>query len=256
MILDRAGLVGNDGPTHHGSFDLAYLGCLPGLLICAPSDEVELRHMVQTVYQIDDLPSALRFPRGTALGIDKLNDLFDYGLEEMPAKGSVLPIGKGRIVRQDVNKAGTKKVAILSIGTRLAPAVEAARALEATYPELSVTVADARWMKPLDTSLVSKLASEHEVLVTVEEGSIGGFGDHVLHYLALSGALDNGSVKVRPMVLPDKYIEAGSQGEQYEEAGLSQRFIEGTVLKLLGIGKMRTNVDVIDDAPSVAGMDE
>uniref|UniRef100_A0A7S0HD10 1-deoxy-D-xylulose-5-phosphate synthase n=1 Tax=Phaeocystis antarctica TaxID=33657 RepID=A0A7S0HD10_9EUKA len=235
FILDRAGLVGNDGPTHHGSFDLAYLGCIPGLAILAPSDEVELKNMVQTVYEMDDRPSCLRYPRGSALGVEKLNDLFGYDLEEVPERGEVLPIGKGRIIKtmpEGVEKGA--RVAILSIGTRLAPAVEAARAVEASDATIGVTVADARWMKPLDTDLVAKLVAEHDVLITIEEGSIGGFGDHVLHYLALNGMLDNGSIKVRPMVLPDKYFEAGTQAEQYEEAGLNARYIEATALKLLG----------------------
>jgi len=233
FILDRAGLVGNDGPTHHGSFDLAYLGCIPQLMILAPSDEVELKHMMQTVYEIDSLPTCLRYPRGSALGLEKLNDLFGYGLDEYPAMGTALPVGKGRIVKPP-REGASSKVAVLSLGTRLSHAVEAARRLEAADEGLGVTVADARWMKPLDTALVSQLAEEHDVLITVEEGSIGGFGDHVLHYLALSGALDDGNVKVRPMVLPDTYIEAGTQTEQYEEAGLTSKFIEGTVLKLLG----------------------
>jgi len=235
FILDRAGLVGNDGPTHHGSFDLAYLGCIPGLAILAPSDEVELKNMVQTVYAMDDRPSCLRYPRGSALGIDKLNDLFGYGIDAVPEMGEVLPVGKGRVIKpmpEGVKKGS--RVAILSIGTRLAPAVEAARAVEAGDSTVGVTVADARWMKPLDTELVSKLASEHDVLITIEEGSIGGFGDHVLHYLALNGLLDDGKIKVRPMVLPDKYFEAGTQAEQYEEAGLNARYIEATALKLLG----------------------
>ena len=156
---------------------------------------------------------------------------------EMPAKGTALPVGKGRIIRE-ASADVASRVAILSIGTRLAPSVEAARALEEANPEIGVTVADARWMKPLDTDLIRDLATSHSVLVTVEEGSIGGFGDHVLHFLALDGLLDEGTVKVRPMVLPDKYIEAGSQGEQYEEAGLSKGFIQNTVLKLLGIGTL------------------
>ena len=238
MILDRAGLVGNDGPTHHGSFDLAYLGCIPRLVICAPSDELELRNMVQTVYQLDSVPSCLRFPRGSALGLEKLNDLFDYGLEELPAKGIALPVGKGRIIKE-ARADAKQKACIFSIGTRLAPAVIAARAIEAEHPDISVTVADARWMKPLDTELIDELAKEHSVMVTVEEGSIGGFGDHVLHYLALQGALDDGNLKVRPMVLPDKYIETGSQNEQYEEAGLNDFFIEKTVLKLCGVSNIR-----------------
>jgi len=233
FILDRAGLVGNDGPTHHGSFDLAYLGCIPNIVICAPSDEVELRNMVQTIYELDTLPSALRFPRGSGLGLEKLNDLFGYDLATMPARGTSLPVGKGRIIRE-ARSSMTSRIAILSIGTRLAAAVEAARALESSNPSVGVTVADARWMKPLDTALVTELASTHDILITVEEGSIGGFGDHVLHYLALSGQLDTGKVKVRPMVLPDKYIEAAGQGEQYEEAGLSAGFIEKTALRLLG----------------------
>jgi 1-deoxy-D-xylulose-5-phosphate synthase len=233
MILDRAGLVGADGATHHGSFDLAYLGCIPQLVICAPSDEVELRHMVQTVYELDDVPSVLRFPRGSALGLPKLNDLFGYNLDEMPKKGESMPVGKGRIIRKAGDDA-TSRAVILSIGTRLAPAVEAARAIEAANPGVGVTVADARWMKPLDTKLIKELAESHEVMVTIEEGSIGGFGDHVLHFLSLEGLLDNGALKVRPMVLPDIYIEAGTQSEQYEQAGLSSSFIEATILKLLG----------------------
>ena len=245
MILDRAGLVGNDGPTHHGSFDLAYLGCIPGLAICAPSDEVELMNMVQTIYQLDNIPTCLRFPRGSALGLEKLNDLFGYELEAMPEKGASLPVGKGRVVRE-ARKGAERKAVILSIGTRLAAAVEAARALEAEHDDLGVTVADARWMKPLDTELITELAKEHSVMVTVEEGSIGGFGDHVLHYLSLAGLLDDGKLKVRPMVLPDKYIEAGSQKEQYEEAGLTKEYIEKTVLKLLGIGALSGSKVAID----------
>ena len=162
MILDRAGLVGNDGPTHHGSFDLSYLGCIPGIVICAPSDEVELRNMVQTIYGLDNVPSALRFPRGSALGLEKINDLFGYGLEEIPATGTNLPVGKGRIIRQARGDVALK-VAILSIGTRLAASVEAARALEATDDGVGVTVADARWMKPLDTELIDELAKDHDV---------------------------------------------------------------------------------------------
>ena len=248
FILDRAGLVGNDGPTHHGSFDLAYLGCIPGLAILAPSDEVELQNMVQTVYEMDDKPSCLRYPRGSALGIDKLNDLFGYNIEKVPEKGEAQPIGKGRIIKTlPEGVAEGSRVAILSIGTRLAPAVEAARAVEASDPTIGVTVADARWMKPLDTDLVTKLVAEHDVLITIEEGSIGGFGDHVLHYLALKGLLDDGSTKVRPMVLPDKYFEAGTQAEQYEEAGLNARYIEATALKLLG---REANLRPVSIAPS------
>ena len=154
-----------------------------------------------------------------------------------PATGEVLPVGKGRIVRKG-REGARQRVAILSIGTRLAASIEAARKLEEEHPEVGVTVADARWMKPLDTDLIQQLAADNSVMVTVEEGSIGGFGDHVLHYLSLSGLLDDGELKVRPMVLPDKYIEAGSQKEQYEEAGLTTEFIEGTVRKLTGMGAL------------------
>ena len=256
MILDRAGLVGNDGPTHHGSFDLAYLGCIPGLVICAPSDELELQNMVQTVYQLDSVPSALRFPRGSALGLEKLKELgLCQGLDEMPKAGTALPVGKGRIVKE-ARDGATERVAIVTLGTRLASAIEAAQALENSDSAIGVTVADARWMKPIDTELVARLADENDVLITVEEGSIGGFGDHVLHFLALSGALDNGTLKVRPMVLPDKYIEAAGQNEQYEEAGLSSRFIENTALKLLG-RQMRTGpVEIEAEEMSVAGGDD
>lgn len=251
LILDRAGLVGNDGPTHHGSFDLAYLGCVPDVVVCAPSDEVELMNMVQTVYELDHVTSALRYPRGSALGIEKLNDLFDYGLEEMPEKGVALPVGKGRVVRAAAEGA-TSRVAILTLGTRLASAVAAARALEAADPKVGVTVADARWMKPIDTELVDKLAASHDILITVEEGSIGGFGAHVLHYLALSGALDDSSLKVRPMVLPDRYIEAAGQGEQYEESGLSAGFIENTARKLLGKETIVSQAKVSKEPPTIA----
>ena len=232
FVLDRAGLVGNDGPTHHGTFDLAYLGCIPNMLICAPSDEIELKHMVQTIYEIDDKPTALRYPRGSALGIEKLNALFGYDISELPP-AEALPVGKGRVIRAAATGA-REKVAILSIGTRLEASVKAALAMEDNDPTLGVTVADARWMKPLDTKLIAELADNHDVLVTVEEGSIGGFGDHVLHFLALGGYLDNGNLKVRPMVIPDKYIETGSMDQQYEEAGLSESFIAATALKLLG----------------------
>jgi 1-deoxy-D-xylulose-5-phosphate synthase len=247
MILDRAGLVGNDGPTHHGSFDLAYLGCIPELVICAPADEVELKNMVQTVYELDKVPSVLRFPRGSALGLEKLNDLFGYDLKEMPAKGEALPVGKGRIVRE-ARKGAKSTAAILSIGTRLAPSIQAARALEAAFPDVGITVADARWMKPLDRDLIKSLAKEHSALVTVEEGSIGGFGDHVLHFLSDEGLLDDGSVKVRSMVLPDSYIEAASQTEQYLEAGLDAGSIEKKVSKLLGMDDIKVQKEQLEQA--------
>src|SRR5690606_7730942 len=172
FAIDRAGLVGADGPTHAGSFDITYLSCLPDFVVMAAADEAELRHMVATAVEIDDRPSAFRYPRGEGVGV------------ELPAIGTPLEIGKGRIVRE-----GTK-VAILSLGTRLAEALKAADQLAALG--LSTTVADARFAKPLDEELVARLAREHEVLITVEEGAIGGFASHVLDFLARSGALDHG----------------------------------------------------------------
>ncbi|KAG8462900.1 hypothetical protein KFE25_001673 [Diacronema lutheri] len=236
FILDRAGLVGNDGPTHHGSFDLAYLGCLPDLVIMAPSDELELLHMIATAYELESLPSAIRFPRGNALGLEAMREQLGYDISAMPAKGTALPIGRGRYVKR-ADASRSKRVALLSLGTRLAPAMQAARALEEDADfggTLGVTVADARFMKPLDMQLLRELAAQHDVLITIEEGSVGGFGDHVLHVLALDGALDEGKLRVRPMVLPDHFIEAGTQPEQYDEAGLSAPFIVATVRKLLG----------------------
>jgi 1-deoxy-D-xylulose-5-phosphate synthase len=243
FILDRAGLVGNDGPTHHGTFDLTYLACIPNMMIMAPSDEVELVHMVATARAYDDGPSALRYPRGTAIGLDVLRERFGYDIETLPTRGKPLPIGKGRVIREkqpvgagDVTSA-PNGVAILSLGTRLLEAVQAAEQLEAL--QVPCTVADARFMKPLDTDLICRLIRSHHVLITVEEGSIGGFGDHVLHYAALNGLLDDGQCKVRPMVIPDIFIEAGTQSEQYEEAGLSAAHIVRTALQLVGKGNLR-----------------
>jgi 1-deoxy-D-xylulose-5-phosphate synthase len=213
FALDRAGLVGADGATHAGSFDLAYLCCLPGFTVMAPSDEAELKHMVATAAVIDDGPSAIRYPRGEGVGID------------MPAEGIVLPLGKGRIVREG------SAVAILSLGTRLAEAMKAAEQL-ASFG-LSATVADARFAKPLDEDLIRRLALSHEVLVTVEEGSAGGFGSHVLHFLSRSGLLDSG-LKVRTMVLPDVFIDHGKPDQMYEAAGLNASGIVATVLAALG----------------------
>lgn len=245
MILDRAGLVGNDGPTHHGCYDNAYMGCIPNLTIMAPSDEIELRNMIATVAAYDDGPTVVRYPRGTGYGAEKLQELFGYNLEngEVPTKGEIVPIGKGRIIRApggvngefSANTRGREmkdRVAILSFGTRLHEALVAANEVEAKDPTLGVTVADARFMKPLDVDLVRQLADDHSVLITIEEGSIGGFGDHVLHFLALDGALDDGKLKVRPMVLPDTLFEAGPQYEQYDAAGLNAKHIKGTILRL------------------------
>jgi len=177
FAIDRAGLVGADGPTHAGSFDLAYLGCLPGFVLMAAADEAELVHMVATAVAVDDRPSAFRYPRGDGVGVD------------MPEFGVPLEIGKGRIIQEG------SKVALLSLGTRLAECRKAADQLAAFG--LSTTVADARFAKPLDTDLVLRLAREHEVLITVEEGSVGGFGSFVLQTLADHGALDGGSKSVR-----------------------------------------------------------
>jgi 1-deoxy-D-xylulose-5-phosphate synthase len=214
FALDRAGLVGADGPTHAGSFDVAYLGCLPNFTIMAAADEAELVHMVATAAAHDSGPIALRYPRGEGVGI------------EMPERGIPLEIGKGRIIRE-----GTR-VAILSLGTRLAEALKAAEDLEARG--LSTTVADARFAKPLDQDLVLRLARDHEVLITVEEGSIGGFGSFVLHCLADHGALDSG-LKVRAMVMPDVFIDQDKPDRMYAQAGLDAGAIVAKVFAALGI---------------------
>jgi 1-deoxy-D-xylulose-5-phosphate synthase len=213
FAIDRAGLVGADGPTHAGAFDVAYLGCLPGFVIMAAADEAELVHMVATQAQIDDRPSALRYPRGEGVGV------------EMPEFGIPLEIGKGRIVRQG------SKVALLSLGTRLAECLKAADQL-ATFG-LSTTVADARFAKPLDARLIRDLATHHEVLVTVEEGSIGGFGSHVLQFLAEQGLLDRG-LRVRAKVLPDVFIDHGKPEAMYEAAHLNASGIVDAVFSALG----------------------
>jgi 1-deoxy-D-xylulose-5-phosphate synthase len=213
FAIDRAGLVGADGPTHAGSFDVAYLGCLPGFVIMAAADEAELVHMVATAATIDDQPSALRYPRGDGVGV------------ELPEEGVPLPIGKGRIVREG------SSIALLSLGTRLAECLKAADALSARG--LSTTVADARFAKPVDEDLVLRLAREHEVLVTVEEGSIGGFGAHVLQLLADHGAMDHG-LKVRCMVLPDVFIDQDSPATMYRKAGLDANSIVAKVFDALG----------------------
>jgi 1-deoxy-D-xylulose-5-phosphate synthase len=212
--MDRAGLVGADGPTHAGSFDVAYLGCLPGFVIMAAADEAELTHMVATQVAIDDRPSALRYPRGEGVGV------------EMPEFGVPLEIGKGRIVREG------HKVALLSFGTRLAECLKAAD--ELAQLGLSTTVADARFAKPLDTELVLRLAREHEVLVTIEEGSIGGFGSYVMQTLAEEGVLDRGGLKVRMMVLPDAFIDQDSPNAMYAKAGLDAKSIVTKVFEALG----------------------
>jgi 1-deoxy-D-xylulose-5-phosphate synthase len=214
FAIDRAGLVGADGPTHAGSFDLAYLGCLPGFVIMAASDEAELVHMVATSVAIDDRPSALRYPRGDGVGI------------EMPEIGMPLEIGKGRVIREG------SKVALLSLGGRLAECLRAAEEL-ASFG-LSTTVADARFAKPLDAALIRRLAHEHEVLITIEEGAIGGFGSHVLQLLAETGLLDEG-VKVRSMFLPDVFLDQDTPAAMYARAGLDAKGIVAKVFETLGM---------------------
>lgn len=213
FAIDRAGLVGADGATHHGSFDVAYLGCLPGFVLMAAADEAELVNMVATAAQIDDRPSAFRYPRGEGVGVD------------MPVIGVPLEIGKGRIIRE-----GTT-VALLSYGGRLQECLKAAEDLAALG--LSATVADARFAKPLDTDLIHRLAREHEVLITIEEGSIGGFATQVMTDLAHAGLLDGG-LKFRPMTLPDIFIDHEKPEIQYEQAGLTASHIVSTVLAALG----------------------
>jgi 1-deoxy-D-xylulose-5-phosphate synthase len=213
FALDRAGLVGADGPTHAGSFDLAYLGCLPGFVIMAAADEAELKHMVATAVAIDDRPCAFRYPRGEGVGVD------------LPGVGVPLEIGKGRVIRQG------SVVAILSLGTRLQESLKAADQLAAMG--LSTTVADARFAKPLDRDLVGRLALNHEVLVTVEEGSSGGFGTFVLRELAENGHFPRG-LKVRTMVLPDVFVDHDKPEKMYDQAGLNAPGIVATVLGALG----------------------
>ena len=213
FALDRAGLVGADGPTHAGSFDAAYLGCLPGFVLMAAADEAELVHMVATQVAIDDRPSALRYPRGEGRGVP------------MPEEGKALEIGKGRILREG------RKLALFSYGARLGEALKAADELAALG--LSTTVADARFAKPLDSDLLLRLAREHEVLITLEEGAIGGFGAHVLQTLAEHGALDNG-LKVRCMILPDLFIDQDTPAAMYAKAGLDAKGIVAKVLEALG----------------------
>jgi len=213
FALDRAGLVGADGATHAGSFDLAYLGCLPDFVVMAAADEAELMHMVATCASIDDRPSAVRYPRGEGWGI------------ELPRRGVPLALGRGRILREG------SSIALLSFGTRLQECLKAADELQAHG--LSATVADARFMKPLDGDLVERLAREHEVMVTVEEAAIGGFASHVLHHLAHAGLLDHG-LKFRPLLLPDRFIDHDTPANQYEQAALTARHITHAALRALG----------------------
>jgi 1-deoxy-D-xylulose-5-phosphate synthase len=218
FAMDRAGLVGADGATHAGSFDIAYLGCLPNMVLMAAADEVELAHMVATAAAIDDRPSGFRYPRGEGVGL------------EVPKRGTPLEVGRGRVLKE-----GTS-IAVLSYGARLQECLKAAE--ELGQRGLSTTVADARFAKPLDTALVERLAREHEVLITIEEGSVGGFGSFVAQHLAWSGLLD-GQVKFRPMVLPDSFIDHAAPKVQYDHAGLNARHIVATALAALGKAEVK-----------------
>ncbi len=213
FAIDRAGFVGADGPTHAGSFDVAYLCCLPGFVVMACSDEAELKHMVATAAAWDEGPIAFRYPRGEGLGI------------EMPAESKLLPIGKGRIVQEG------SAVALLSFGARLEECRKAASKL-ASFG-LSTTVADARFAKPLDEDLVRQLARHHEVVITIEEGSTGGFGAQVLHFLSRDGLLDAG-LKIRTLTLPDEFTDHGKPEVMYEQAGLNASGIVASVFRALG----------------------
>ncbi|WP_199728201.1 1-deoxy-D-xylulose-5-phosphate synthase [Sinorhizobium meliloti] len=211
--IDRAGFVGADGPTHAGSFDTTYLATLPGFVVMAAADEAELKHMVRTAAAYDEGPISFRYPRGEGVGV------------ELPERGEILAIGKGRIVKQG------NKVALLSFGTRLADCLLAAEDLDAAG--LSTTVADARFAKPLDHDLIRQLARHHEVLITIEEGAVGGFASHVLQSLAEEGLIDGG-LKVRPMVMPDIWMEQAKPEAMYARAGLDRAGIVSTVFKALG----------------------
>ncbi|MZR32116.1 1-deoxy-D-xylulose-5-phosphate synthase [Sneathiella litorea] len=221
FAMDRAGLVGADGATHAGSFDITYLATLPNMMVMAPADEAELKHMVATAAAYDDGPCAFRYPRGEGVGV------------EMPEKGEVLEIGKGRMIKQG------DKVAILSFGTRLKEAVIAAEELDAKG--ISTSVADARFCKPLDEEMIRDLANRHEVLITVEEGSIGGFGSHVMQFLAMNGLLDDG-LKVRPLCMKDAYIDQKKIEDMYEEAGINHGQIVDAALSALGAPKAKRHI--------------
>jgi 1-deoxy-D-xylulose-5-phosphate synthase len=217
FAIDRAGLVGADGPTHAGAFDVAYLACLPDFVVMAAADEAELVHMVATAVAIDDRPSSFRFPRGEGVGVD------------LPERGVPLEIGRGRIVLEG------QGVAILSFGARLSECLKAAEALAARG--VRPTVADARFAKPLDRELILELVANHAALITIEEGSVGGFGSHVAQLLAEEGVFDRG-LKFRSMVLPDSFIQQDSPERMYAVAALNAGDIEAKVLAVLGVAQV------------------
>lgn len=223
FAMDRAGLVGADGATHCGAFDVTYMSCLPNMVVMAPSNEAELIHMVATATTIGDRPSCLRYPRGNGIGVDLAAEGIGHDLKGIP-----LEVGKG-VVRE----SGTD-VALVGYGSAVNECMRAARTL--SEMGISCTVVDARFCKPLDGPLLKQVAVEHPVMITVEEGAIGGFGSHVLSFMALEGLLDGG-VKLRPMTLPDRFIEQGAYDDQLSEAGLTASHIASTALKLLGKSK-------------------
>jgi len=217
FAIDRAGLVGADGATHAGSFDIAFLANLPDFVVMAAADEAELVHMVSTALALEDRPSAFRFPRGEGVGV------------EMPERGTPLEIGKGRVVQSG------NRVAILSFGARLSECLKAAESL--TERGLKPTIADARFAKPLDRELILDLAANHEALITVEEGAVGGFGSHVMQLLADEGVLDRG-LKIRSMTFPDTFIDQASPAAMYDNAGMNAPQIEAKVLDVLGVASV------------------
>jgi len=222
FAIDRAGLVGADGQTHAGAFDVTYLGCLPGMVVMAAGDEAELVHMVATAVAYDEGPMALRYPRGEGVGVD------------MPERGEILEIGRGRVLREG------SRIALLSFGGRLLESLKAADELAAHgFP---ATVADARFAKPLDTDLVERLAKNHEVLITIEEASIGGFATHVLEHLA-SNDLIAGGLKIRPMHLPDRFQDQAAPYDMYEAAELNARHIVHTALLAIGADKAVAEIE-------------
>ncbi|KAI3709146.1 hypothetical protein L2E82_38905 [Cichorium intybus] len=220
FAIDRAGLVGADGPTHCGAFDTTFMACLPNMVVMAPSCESELMHMVATAAAIDDRPSCFRYPRGNGIG----------SFLSPNNKGTPIEVGRGRVLKEG------NRVALLGYGTIVQSCLAASELLQ--VHGISITVADARFCKPLDGNLIKKLAKEHEVIITVEDGSIGGFSSHVANFLALNGLLD-GNLKWRAMMLPDRYIEHGAQAHQIEEACLTPKHIAATVMSLIGKNKDR-----------------